>query len=104
MGVFSKGKEQWQFKKWDFTDVKERQTSIVLSGIGGKLSEFTSMGSNLINGLKRGIQNAAGSVVSAARGVVSDAISAAENLLGIHSPSKVFADIGKYLMKALFKV
>jgi len=54
------------------------------------------MGSNLINGLKRGIQDAAGNVVSAAKKVVSNAISAAKNLLGIHSPSKVFADIGKY--------
>ena len=81
------------------SDVKNAATDVisnVLSGIGGKLSEFTTMGSNLINGLKSGIQNAAGSAVSAAKGVVSDAISAAKNLLGIHSPSKVFADIGKY--------
>lgn len=100
---FTKGKESMtNFKNGisnKLSDVKDAAINIisnVLSGIGGKLSEFTSMGSNLINGLKRGIQNAAGSVVSAARGVVSDAISAAKNLLGIHSPSKVFADIGKY--------
>ncbi|MFA5433209.1 MAG: tape measure protein [Candidatus Paceibacterota bacterium] len=100
---FTKGKESMtNFKNGisnKLSDIKDAAINIVsnvLSGIGGKLSEFTSMGSNLINGLKRGIQNAAGSVVSAARGVVSDAISAAKNLLGIHSPSKVFADIGKY--------
>ena len=104
MGKFStKGKELMiNFKNGisnKLSDVKNAAIKIVsnvLSGIGGKLSEFTSMGSKLINGLKRGIQDAAGSVVSAARGVVSDAISAAKNLLGIHSPSKVFADIGKY--------
>lgn len=104
MGEFlSKGQESMtNFKNGvsnKLSDVKNAATDVisnVLSGIGGKLSEFTSMGSNLINGLKTGIQNAAYSVVSAAKGVVSDAISAAKNLLGIHSPSKVFADIGKY--------
>jgi tape measure domain-containing protein len=104
MGKFStKGKELMiNFKNGisnKLSDVKNAAIKIVsnvLSGIGGKLSKFTSMGSNLINGLKRGIQNAAGSVVSAAKKVVSNAISAAKNLLGIHSPSKVFADIGKY--------
>jgi phage-related protein len=88
------------------SDVKDAAINIVsnvLSGIGGKLSEFTSMGSNLINGLKRGIQNAAGSAVSAAKGVVSDAVSAAKNLLGIHSPSKVFADIGRYSDEGLIQ-
>lgn len=100
---FTKGKESMtNFKNGvsnKLSDVKNAATDVisnVLSGIGGKLSEFTSMGSNLINGLKTGIQNAADSAVSAAEGVVSDAISAAENLLGIDSPSKVFADIGKY--------
>ena len=104
MGEFlSKGQESMtNFKNGvsnKLSDVKNAATDVisnVLSGIGGKLSEFTSMGSNLINGLKTGIQNAADSVVSAAKGVVSDAISSAKNLLGIHSPSKVFADIGKY--------
>lgn len=104
MGEFlSKGQESMtNFKNGvsnKLSDVKNAATDVisnVLSGIGGKLSEFTSMGSNLINGLKTGIQNAAYSAVSAAKGVVSDAISAAKNLLGIHSPSKVFADIGKY--------
>lgn len=104
MGEFlSKGQESMtNFKNGvsnKLSDVKNAATDVisnVLSGIGGKLPEFTSMGSNLINGLTTGIQNAAYSAVSAAKGVVSDAISAAKNLLGIHSPSKVFADIGKY--------
>ncbi len=107
---FTKGKESMiNFKNGisnKLSDVKNAATDIisnVLSGIGGKLSEFTSMGRNLINGLKSGIQNAASSVVSAARGVVSDAISAAKNLLGIHSPSKVFADIGKYSGEGLVR-
>lgn len=102
MGEFlSKGKESMtNFKNGvsnKLSDVKNAATDVisnVLSGIGDKLSEFTSMGSNLINGLKIGIQNAADDVVSAVKGVVSDTISAAKNLLGIHSPSKVFKEIG----------
>ena len=104
MGEFlSKGQESMtnfengvSNKRSDVTNAATDVISNVLSGINGKLPEFISMGSNLINGLKTGIQNAAYSVVSAAKGVVSDAISAAKNQLGIHSPSKVFADIGKY--------
>jgi hypothetical protein len=36
------------------------------------------------------------SLVTAAKGVVEDAIEGAKKLLGINSPSKVFAEIGKY--------
>lgn len=63
-----------------------------LSNIG---SALVSAGSDLVRGLINGIKNVAGSVVDAARGVVQDAIDGAKSLLGISSPSKVFAEIGK---------
>lgn len=60
-------------------------------------NSFTSVGQNLISGLIEGIGDKAQSLVNKARGVVSDAIQAAKNLLGINSPSKVFAEMGRYV-------
>jgi hypothetical protein len=62
-----------------------------LESIPGRASE---LGANIMQGLANGITGAAGSVVAAITGAVSGAINAAKSLLGIHSPSAVFADIG----------
>ncbi len=56
---------------------------------------LAEIGSALIAGLAQGITGSAGTVVSAVTGVASDAITAAKNALGIHSPSTVFAEIGE---------
>jgi hypothetical protein len=55
------------------------------------LSQF---GIDLITGLAQGIAGAGGAVLQAITGVVTGAIGAAKSLLGIASPSKVFAEIG----------
>lgn len=57
---------------------------------------MVSVGTQMIQGLINGIKSMAGAVVSAAKGVVDGAISGAKNLLGIHSPSRVFMKIGAY--------
>ena len=67
------------------------------SAISNKISEWTSIGSNMISGLIGGIKSMAGGLVESAKGVVDSAIRGAKNLLGIHSPSKVFAEIGRYV-------
>lgn len=53
-------------------------------------------GRDLISGLVNGIRGAADSVRRAIGGVVTGAIDWAKSLLGINSPSKVFAEIGEY--------
>lgn len=58
---------------------------------------FKTLGSNLMEGLKNGILEKARHIVDAVRGAVSDAISAAKNLLGISSPSRVFKQIGGFV-------
>lgn len=62
---------------------------------------MVSAGADLIRGMINGIKNMAGSLVSAAKGVVSGAINAAKSLLKIHSPSKVFKEIGGYTMEGM---
>jgi len=56
--------------------------------------DLAQMGADLIAGLVRGITGAAGAVVGAVKGAVGGAIDGAKALLGIASPSKVFAEIG----------
>jgi hypothetical protein len=72
-----------------------------LGNVKSAISGFSlrSAGAQLINGLKAGIMSAAAGVVDAAKGVVADAIAAAKALLGIKSPSKVFAEMGAYAMQ-----
>ncbi|WP_140392713.1 hypothetical protein [Virgibacillus dakarensis] len=55
-----------------------------------------SIGFDMISGLADGIRNSKFSLTGAIGNVVNGAISWAKNMLGIHSPSKVFAEIGRY--------
>ncbi len=52
--------------------------------------DLSGAGKNLIMGFVRGITGSVGAVVSAVSSAMSSAITAAKNVLGIHSPSKVF--------------
>lgn len=54
------------------------------------------IGKNIIQGLINGIKNMATKVVDSVKGVVNGAIEGAKNLLGIHSPSRVFMEFGEY--------
>lgn len=67
-----------------------------LASIPGTLG---NIGSNIIQGLVNGVTGAAGRLIDAVKGAVGDAIHAAKNLLGIHSPSRVFREIGRYTMR-----
>jgi hypothetical protein len=58
--------------------------------------DLVGVAGDLIAGLARGIAAGAGAVISAITGVVGGAIDAAKSLLGIASPSKVFAGIGDF--------
>jgi hypothetical protein len=64
--------------------------------LGGLLVD---VGANLMRGLVDGITGAVGSVISAVTSAVTAAIDAAKSVLGIASPSKVFAEIGGYTVE-----
>ncbi len=61
--------------------------------------KMISIGSDAISGLVNGITGNAARVVSAITGVVGNTVEAAKNLLGIHSPSRVFRDMFGYVME-----
>lgn len=54
------------------------------------------IGKNIIQGMINGIKNMATKVVDSVKSVVNGAIDGAKKLLGIHSPSRVFMEIGQY--------
>lgn len=56
-------------------------------------TDWKKVGSDLIDGIKNGVINAATRLVSAAKDVVNRALTGVKNLLGIASPSKVAARV-----------
>ena len=69
------------------------------STIIGFVGQFASAGMDLMRGLVQGIMNGMSWVVNAARNVAKSAVNAAKSALGIHSPSRVFKEIGGYTMQ-----
>lgn len=73
--------------------------SSIISALSSIQGRVASIGSQIVQGIANGISGAAGVVVSKITGVVGGAIDAAKNLLGIHSPSRVFRKIFGYVMQ-----
>lgn len=67
------------------------KAAAALSGIGRYLF---SAGSQLIQGMINGVRSRALALADSARSVIRGAINSAKSLLKIHSPSRVFRDIG----------
>lgn len=56
--------------------------------------KFVEMGKNVVNGFVDGVKSMISSAVSAVGNFFGGIVDGAKNMLGIHSPSKVFRDIG----------
>jgi tape measure domain-containing protein len=59
-------------------------------------------GRNIIGSLVQGMRNMGPAATGMAKDVAGDVVRAVKNFFGIHSPSKVFGDIGHNLMHSLF--
>lgn len=70
-----------------------------MNGVKTGVSKMKTIGTQMIQGLIQGIKNMASKAVSAAKGVVENAVDGAKKLLGIHSPSRVFKEIGKFTVE-----
>ena len=81
------------------TSAATQFASNLIDGLASIPGQVTSIGSNIIQGLVNGVTGAAGKLIKAVKGAVGDAIEGAKNLLGIHSPSRVFREIGQYTMQ-----
>lgn len=81
------------------TSAATQFASNLIDGLASIPGQVTSIGSNIIQGLVNGVTGAAGKLIDAVKGAIGDAIDGAKNLLGIHSPSRVFREIGQYTMQ-----
>lgn len=73
--------------------VKNLLNGIIGIFVGAK-GDFVAQGIAIIEGFMDGVRQKASDMINMVKGYVSDAIQAAKNVLGIHSPSAVFANIG----------
>lgn len=81
------------------TSAASQFASNLINGLASIPGQVTSIGSNIIQGMVNGVTGAAGRLIDSVKGAVDNAINAAKNLLGIHSPSRVFRKIGQYSMQ-----
>jgi phage-related minor tail protein len=96
-----------------YTSVKDKLSSVVsaVKEIPGKAKaalsklpgQMLSIGKNIIDGIVNGIRNSLGRVMSAAKAIVDKIPGPIKKALGIHSPSRVMAGIGKWITEGLVK-
>lgn len=67
---------------------------LIYDFVDGALDALADAGANLIKGFIKGILGFADAVVDVVKDVIGGAAIIAKQVLGIHSPSRVFADIG----------
>jgi TP901 family phage tail tape measure protein len=75
----------------------------VMSALGHLGGLLVSAGGDLIRGLINGISGMAGAVMAKARSIADGVKNTIKGALGIHSPSRVMIEIGKYIGAGLVK-
>ena len=73
----------------------------VIKGIVSGVAQMRDVGKQLIAGLWDGIKNMTKWLKDKVSNFFSGIVGSVKNLLGIHSPSRVFAGIGSYMMRGL---
>lgn len=80
----------------DFKSKVEEFINNAKSAITDKIEEWKEAGKDMIAGFINGVKDKAQDIVDAAKGVVSGAVDSIKDFLGIKSPSRLFAEIGRY--------
>ena len=83
-----------------FTPIKNA-VKTAFGVVGNVANKFLDVGSALVAGVKKGISNAWNSFKTWVEEKFRGIIDGVKGVFGIHSPSKVFAQIGGYLMSGL---
>lgn len=68
----------------------------VVDGIKDLPNKFLEIGKNVVNGFVNGVKSMISSAINAVGSFFSGIVDGAKSMLGINSPSKVFAEIGKF--------
>lgn len=73
----------------------------IVNGFTSFMSQIKDIGKNIVKGLWEGIKSMATWITDKVKGFFSGIVSGVKGLLGIKSPSKVFASIGSYMAEGL---
>jgi phage-related protein len=96
--LIGKVKDGFIQKKNEVVNAGKQIIEAAKTAISNFKNKFIEVGKNIIDGVAQGIRNGIGRITSAARDAANKALSAAKSALGIHSPSKVFAnEVGKWI-------
>ena len=71
------------------------------SGLDKAKDSMITIGGNLMTGLRNGIVQKANEALGAVKQAASNVVNAVKGVFGVHSPSKVFEEIGEELMEGL---
>lgn len=90
-------------KQWfsNFGSWMKNKFSALWSGAKGLISGAVGVGKNILGGLWKGVKTVAGGLWNGIKSIGKGIINGFKSLLGIHSPSTVFAEIGQYMMLGL---
>ena len=75
--------------------------SNIISGIKQNLPDLKGIGENIVKGLWNGIKDMSSWIVEKVKGFGETVLNGFKNFFGIHSPSTVMAEQGKYLAEGL---
>lgn len=85
----------------DLVSVLPQVVAAILSGFSSAVSGVFEIGKNIVMGLWDGIKSMGSWIAEKIGDGLGGIVDGAKNLLGIHSPSRVFADIGKNMALGL---
>jgi hypothetical protein len=88
----------WEIWKTTWEKMMKKVEDAVMSI---KNVDWGGIGRNIMEGIRDGIDAGISWIVNAAKNAAQAALDAARNLLGINSPSLVFAGVGKNMMKGM---
>lgn len=85
----------------DLVSVLPQVVAAILSGFSSAVSGVFEIGKNIVMGLWDGIKSMGSWIAEKIGDFLGGIVDGAKDLLGIHSPSRVFADIGKNMALGL---
>lgn len=75
--------------------------SAIVNGFKNYMSQIKDIGKNIVNGVWEGIQSMASWITGKVKSFFSGIVDSVKGVLGIHSPSRVFAGIGENMALGL---
>ena len=93
-------KKEWLKKIGELRTKGEKDFKMFADNIVTIMStpDWMGLGQNIVDGMKHGILSKASELAQAAARTATDALQAARDAIGVESPSKKFAELGKWSM------